>query len=345
MTDQKREGVAASPQPQDRDRATDFKTFMNLTNRQIQDRRRHVFQEWEGGPFSHLTRLAIPHQFAHHGFRFSANGHLFNRLLSVKVYCDSLTGVSGSDLDEDPMVADLVTSGRIVFTSKKVSHTVTPGRICIRDAKASWNFTCAPGTRVRVVTIPRHLVLSRNGSPGTLDQAYMSDVSAPEVRFLMNFLQAIEKSSSDLDRSSHTQNLALDACAGLFAGMLSHRSESGPEDHPNATVKAAKNVIERNLDRHDLSPAMIARTIGVSVRTLHRSFSESNDSLMSFTRHRRLQRAHDELIRMDGAAKVSEIAARWHFADASHFIRHFKSFYGATPAAYVRDHGRAGGKN
>ncbi|WP_406320129.1 helix-turn-helix transcriptional regulator [Streptomyces sp. NBC_01637] len=331
------------------ERATDFKSSINLSARQIRDTG-HIFRDWEGGPFSHLTHLSIPQPSAYQGFKFSANGHLFESLLSVKVYCDSLTGVSGNDLDEDPVVADLVTSGRIVFTGKRVSHAVTPGAICIRDTKASWEFSCAPGTRVRVISIPRHLVFSRIGLPGSLNRAYISDITAPEVRFLVNFLEAIEKSSDDLDRSTSTQNIALDTCASLFSGMLSDRSDrpnSTIQDHPNAnaTMKAAQNVIEKSLDRHDLSPAMIAQMVGVSVRTLHRSFSESNDSIMAFTRRRRLQKAHGELMRLGSEAKISEIAARWHFADASHFIRHFKSFYGATPAAYLKNNGRAGHKN
>ncbi|QOV47642.1 helix-turn-helix transcriptional regulator [Streptomyces chromofuscus] len=316
---------------------------MSLTARQARESE-NVFHDWKDGPFSHLRRLAIPQQSSGAGFKFAANGHLFEELLSVKVYCDALTGVSGDDLDRDPIVADLVTSGRITFSRKKASHVVNPGQICIRDTKASWDFVCEPGTRVRVVSIPRHLVFSGRGSLGVFNQSYLSDVAAPEVRFLVNFLEAIEKSSDDLDRSCPARSIAMDACAALFSGMLTNQPHGVVHDHPNATVKAAKNVIEGNLDRHDLSPAMIAQLVGVSVRTLHRSFSESNDSIMAFTRRRRLQKAHAELMRHGKAAKVSEIAARWHFADASHFIRHFKSFYGATPAAYLRSQGETDGK-
>ncbi|MER6066529.1 helix-turn-helix transcriptional regulator [Streptomyces sp. NPDC001792] len=326
-----------------RGRTTDFRTAINLTARQIEHTDR-VFQEWEGGPFSHLTRLTIPHPSTYHGFKFSASGHLFGRLLSVKVYCDSLAGISGNDQDEDPVVADLVTAGKIVFRGKKATHTVTPGRICIRDTKASWEFSCAPATRVRVVRIPRHLVFSHTASPRVLNQAHIADITDPEVRFLVNFLEAIEKSSSDLNTSVSAQNIAVEACAALFSGMLSDRPDPEIQDYPNATVRAAKNVIEKNLDRHDLSPAVVAQMVGVSLRTLHRSFSESNDSIMAFTRRQRLQRAHSELIRLGSTAKVSEIAARWQFADASHFIRHFKSVYGTTPAAYLRNLGKTGGK-
>lgn len=64
---------------------------------------------------------------------------------------------------------------------------------------------------------------------------------------------------------------------------------------------------------------------------------------MACVRRRRLQKAHDELMDPDATAGIAEIAARWRFSDTSHFIRNFKSGYGATPAAYVRDRRAVGG--
>ncbi|GAA4634314.1 hypothetical protein GCM10023196_075340 [Actinoallomurus vinaceus] len=36
---------------------------------------------------------------------------------------------------------------------------------------------------------------------------------------------------------------------------------------------------------------------------------------------------------------VAEVAARWQFADSSHFIRAFKNQYGQTPAEFARANG------
>ncbi|MCW8103634.1 helix-turn-helix domain-containing protein [Streptomyces tauricus] len=102
-------------------------------------------------------------------------------------------------------------------------------------------------------------------------------------------------------------------------------------------LREAKALIERRVEDPDISPIFIAQTLDVSLRTLHRSFSTSGHSVMSFVRRCRLQRAHEDLIDSGEADKVSEIAARWFFSDASHFIRNFKSIYGETPAAYLRD--------
>lgn len=319
-----------------RGQTTIFETAIDVTAQQIRETD-HVFQDWENGPFSHLSRLAIPHPTASGDFRFSASGQYFNNLLSAKAYFDSLTGVSGRNLEQDPIVVDLVTSGRLEFAGGREKHIVTPGQICIRDAKASWEFSCAPATRVRIVTIPRHAIISRVDSAKALDQAHIEDAKSPKGRFFVHFLEALEKSSDDLDISVDAQNLALDSCATLVAGMLSESFSARLNYHQQTIVRAAKRAIDKNLDKHDLSPAMIAQILGISPRTLHRSFSASGDSIMAFARRRRLQKAHYDLTKSGNTANISEIAARWHFSDASHFIRTFKSVYGAPPAVYARN--------
>ncbi|RZU34948.1 AraC-like DNA-binding protein [Streptomyces sp. BK022] len=331
-----REANSSESAQSSRSRPTDFRSAIHLPTRQT-DRTENIVRAWEGGPLAHLNRLAIPEPDARNGFRFLANGHYFENLLSISVYCDSLSGISGDDREQDPVVADLVTAGKILFTSRHASHVVTPGRICIRDTKASWEFYCAPATRVRVVTLPRHLVFSGTASPESVNGSCLADVSTPEVRFLLNFLEAIEKSGDDLHRSASAQALAADACTALFSGMLFGRHASAFQDHPDAAVTAARNFIEKNLGSAHLSPAMVAQNVGVPLRTLQRSFSDSDDTIMAFIRRRRLQNAHADLRRLGSTATISEIAARWQFADASHFIRHFKALYGSTPASYLRN--------
>ncbi|MFE1852053.1 AraC family transcriptional regulator [Streptomyces sp. NPDC059489] len=311
-----------------------FKTAMNLTACQIQ-REKNIFREWEGGPFAHLTKVSIPHLAIGNGFKFAASGQSFDELMSAKVYCDALTGISGKQDEQDPIVADFVSSGWLEFTGKKGTSRVEPGQLCIRDTSAPWEFSCGPEARLHVVTIPRQSLLAHLRSGQALNTSFVADAGTPEVRFLLNFLEAIERSSEALDRSTPVQGMASDACAAVLARMLSGR----PNDmtaFPNVTVEAAKNFIEKNIDTVDLAPPMIAQALGVSVRTLHRSFAETEDSVMALVRRRRLQEAHDDLLKTGSAVGVSEIAARWHFSDASHFIRQFKSSYGDSPAAYLR---------
>ncbi|WP_177309321.1 helix-turn-helix transcriptional regulator [Streptomyces sp. ok210] len=106
---------------------------------------------------------------------------------------------------------------------------------------------------------------------------------------------------------------------------------------PDEAILTARAVIEQNLENEDLTPALVANKIGVSVRTPHRLFSASDYSVMSLIRQLRMERARIDLLSSDSTNGVSYAAAKWHFSDASHFIRNFKQTYGLTPRSYVQE--------
>lgn len=83
------------------------------------------------------------------------------------------------------------------------------------------------------------------------------------------------------------------------------------------------------MDRH-----AIAALLHVSVRMLHRAFANESTSVMGYVRDRRLERARQELTTTTWT--VAEIAARWNFADSSHFVRAYKTTYGQTPTEQRR---------
>jgi AraC-like DNA-binding protein len=77
----------------------------------------------------------------------------------------------------------------------------------------------------------------------------------------------------------------------------------------------------------------------VRVRTLnalYRAFAGTDESVMSYIQMRRLERARLELIAPKNPLSISELAARWHFSDSSHFTRSFRKRYGVAPTEYVR---------
>ncbi|MGH1556477.1 helix-turn-helix domain-containing protein [Streptomyces sp. L7] len=70
--------------------------------------------------------------------------------------------------------------------------------------------------------------------------------------------------------------------------------------------------------------------MNVSVRTLHRAFADG-ESVMAHVRRRRLEGARRELGLPGGPFTVADIAARWQFADPSHFRRAYRGAYGHSP--------------
>ncbi|MET7755881.1 helix-turn-helix domain-containing protein [Streptomyces sp. NPDC005389] len=108
-----------------------------------------------------------------------------------------------------------------------------------------------------------------------------------------------------------------------------------------ALTQAAKDLANRRLADPGLSPAMLARELNVSVRTLHRAFAAVGEQVTTYIRHRRLHEARLALAQPSGRLSVSELAAHWQFADGSHFTRAFKKRYGQTPTEYARSTGAA----
>ncbi|MGW6992605.1 helix-turn-helix domain-containing protein [Streptomyces sp. NPDC054946] len=103
-----------------------------------------------------------------------------------------------------------------------------------------------------------------------------------------------------------------------------------------ALTQAAKDLADRRLADPELSPAMLARELNVSVRTLHRAFAAVGEQVSAYIRHRRLHEARLALVAPSSRLSISELAAHWQFADGSHFTRAFKKHFGQTPTEYAR---------
>ncbi len=118
----------------------------------------------------------------------------------------------------------------------------------------------------------------------------------------------------------------------LLAGTTSAASNSTNAAVSDAMRTNIERWVETNLVVGDLSPSDAAAAHGISVRSLHRLFSATDDSFGSLVRRKRVDRARQDLLR--GGESVQATAMRWRYADASHFCREFKKYYQQTPSEY-----------
>ena len=105
-------------------------------------------------------------------------------------------------------------------------------------------------------------------------------------------------------------------------------------------ARAAMKIADSHLTDPDLAPSSLARELNVSVRTLHRAFAAAGEPVAAYIRRRRLEEARLALAAPLRRLTVSDVAARWQFADRSHFIRAFTKQYGETPTQFTRSGGR-----
>ncbi|NUP47667.1 MAG: helix-turn-helix domain-containing protein [Catenulispora sp.] len=272
------------------------------------------------------------------GFLLRVSGFNVGKVLAAVQRSGAVTAASGRPGDDDPIVIHAITSGWITFESAIEVHTVRAGQLIIRDAGNSWRLASSANTASHVITIPRTL-FRKPFSLDLLKRAHVADMASPEVRLIFDYLRMLE-TAEWLD-SPGAADLAETALLAFVVGLM----EKDPVYHwldAEGTILAARGVIEQHLQDEDLSPALIAHRLGISVRTLHRSFSCGDQSVMSLIRQLRIEKARADLLSRRSEAAVSQVAAKWHFSDASHFIRIFKARYGVTPGVYVHDHVDAG---
>jgi len=242
-------------------------------------------------------------------------------------YSDAAAGRTGGLVDHraEGIVAHLTVCGEWRFASPHNSFTVRPGMLFVRNNEIPWDFEIDRGTQSLVVQLPAEDI--RRSLPSR--QAFMVGQDAPAARLLLSHLHHWAGLSRIMSPAAARSARA--AGLELFRGLLSDQVVDD-EEFSAALARAAMDYIEeRLLSDPDLDPSAIAASLHVSVRTLHRAFANERASVMGYVLGRRLELARAEL--MSSSVSVSEVAARWHFTDSSHFIKSYKKRFGDSPAA------------
>jgi transcriptional regulator GlxA family with amidase domain len=113
----------------------------------------------------------------------------------------------------------------------------------------------------------------------------------------------------------------------------------------SARALPAPRVVRRVVELIDSAPetaftvADLAACAGVSERSLHAAFRRQlGTSPMAYVRRRRLEQAHDELLRLDPSAgvRVTDVALRHGFAHTGRFAAAYRERFGEPPSTTLR---------
>lgn len=123
----------------------------------------------------------------------------------------------------------------------------------------------------------------------------------------------------------------------LLATVLAAEVSSGPRSvgfEQALQLGRVKDYIDRHLADPALGPVGIATAHFMSARTLHKLFEPTGTTVAAWIRHRRLERAHRELLDpLLAHLPVGVIGARSGLPDAAHFSRVFRAEFGHAPSA------------
>ncbi|RSM82001.1 DNA-binding protein [Kibdelosporangium aridum] len=210
-------------------------------------------------------------------------------------------------------------------------HTISAGQFLLRYVGRPAHFTTVPQTTAKILVLPAATLKPLLGN-----RIITGPVGAAEVRLLVAHATMVHAAMADLSpvgvQAVHSTLIE------LAKAVARRRFDDVEPQLAPAIVQAAKDLAGSLLADPELSPAILARELNVSVRTLQRAFAAVGESVTAYIRHRRLEEARLALTAPHGEPRVSvsELAAHWQFADSSHFTRAFKKRYGQTPTEYAR---------
>lgn len=211
-------------------------------------------------------------------------------------------------------------------------QTVSAGQFLLRHVGRQSAFETTAHLTAQFFVLP-----SAELKPLLGNRTVTGSADSAEIRLLTAFTDMVHITVADLGpacvEAAHSTliELAKAVAKGRF-------DDVEPRLAP-ALAQAAKDLADCRLADPELSPAMLARELNVSVRTLQRAFAAVGEQVTTYIRHRRLQEARLALTAPSGRLSISELAAHWQFADGSHFTRAFKKHYGQTPTEYARSTG------
>lgn len=277
--------------------------------------------------------VRVPGQRPECDYRAWIRRRWIDDLALVDCECDPCAGGRGRDqisgTDGEYVVVLITRSGSETVTQEGAEAALKPGDAVSWDSMKPARFAVWEPLAKRSLLIPR-AALDEVSGRAWMNAGVLLDGRAPAVRLLTGYLDALSRTLPEL--SSSAVSAARNATLELFVGAL---RPGGPVDSSTVGPALRANMerwIERHLLDRDVTPAAVAAAHNVSVRTVHRLFNASDETVGEVVRVRRLAGARRDLT--ESGEPISTIAHRWCFSDSSHFSRAFKALYEMSPREY-----------
>lgn len=230
-------------------------------------------------------------------------------------------------------------AGEARITRRSETITLQPGDVFITDSRHEFTLDLERPWRHLLVTLPTHCLDRRVTRPDSLAGAVLR--ACPLASLWATHLATGFALGEELSPAAAAlfARHSVDLLTQIVDESCSHGLTPTTATRA-ATFATACQVIAIKFGEPDLTPADIARDIGVSSRTLARIFAEHNETVMRRVFDERVRQAA-RLLAAPAAAhrSVTDIAFTCGFNDLSHFGRAFASRMQMTPSQWRRRSG------
>ncbi|MBY3985662.1 helix-turn-helix domain-containing protein [Rhodococcus fascians] len=229
---------------------------------------------------------------------------------------------------------DVLLSVHRMGTGRVVQHdrvaALTTGQASLYDASAPYTLSFPGRMSEIVLQVPRRSIRATGNA--FIDMTATTLPPSTSLFALQNMLMSIDPGAS---ATSWEKDLLADAAVTLLRSALSPLEFQAPLRLDGRVLAATmRSYIDDNLTDHTLSVESLAHALHVSVRLVHKIFSEHvEETPGAYIRRHRLARAHADISAGSG---VLEAAVSSGFATPDTFTRAFKRQYGFPPSALDR---------
>lgn len=218
--------------------------------------------------------------------------------------------------------ASLVQDGRMA--------TLNAGDIVIHDTSRPYTLAFEGSMSAVFVMVPYDII--------GIDRRVLSSLTAVRLargglaQSVAQFLSYLPQFDVDAATATRLTHNAVD----LIQTMVSHAlSDSRHLDRSAELMLRIDEYINAHLDRHDLTPNMVAAANFISTRQLHALFQRRGLTVSKLIKQRQLERARRDLIDpLRQSESIAAIASSWGFPVAAQFSRSFREYVGTSPREY-----------
>ncbi|WP_339500037.1 transcriptional regulator FeaR [Pseudomonas silesiensis] len=206
------------------------------------------------------------------------------------------------------------------------------GDMTLIDSSRPSDFAFSENSRQLSLILPRHLV----DQSLRFNQARCGQLisSVSPIAMLSNRL--IVEVTRQNDLSLQESEATLEAIISLLRPAISDTVDE--DDLQERLFNKSLVFIDELIRSENLSPDLLARKVGVSVRGLYRIFARKGVLMSRYIKNRRLDFCAESLRQTGSNQRLSTLAYLWGFSSHSSFSTAFKSRFGFSPAEYRKQH-------
>jgi AraC-like DNA-binding protein len=228
-----------------------------------------------------------------------------------------------------------VRGGAWFSTAKGAEFTVSAGAVATShtDLTYATRPTTNEGFHLRILKIPFSTCLPFLRREADLSPQPLGGEQKLGGLLSSYFTAFLAQASQLAEPDTEAAVLALAQIALAIRGLVASHDEPMRAAVRTGRLTCARQLIAQNFHRTELSPAMIAAMLGISVRQLHLLFEPTGMSFARYVMSKRLAQACS-LLGQFVQRPVSSIAFACGFESLATFYRAFRNAFGVSPTDY-----------